>query len=185
MEGEGGDDEVQTADLGPAPVEKMVSTSELAGYFQEALSSLTAKGDLTTAGADAEVNAGKLIVALADRCGVELVLHSETYSHMRMLQTVPLLKAMSAEELKKIASNLEVCRYAPGEKVITEGNTDQAMFVVNSGTAVCTKEGVNDGNPIMNYSAGDFFGERALRESHRSPQPSCTGSGAAALELPA
>ena len=66
---------------------------------------------------------------------------------------------------------------------ITEGNTDQAMFVVNSGTAVCTKEGVNDGNPIMNYSAGDFFGERALRESHNPV--SCTGSGAAALEWPA
>ena len=166
-----GEDEVQAADLGPAPIEKMVSTSELAGYFQEALSSLTAKGVLNATNANAEVNAGKLIVALADRCGVGIVLRSETYNHMRLLQTVPLLKGMTAEELGRIATNLEVCRYAPGEKVITEGNTDQAMFVVASGTAVCAKEGVNDGNPIMNYSAGDFFGERALRESHRSPQP--------------
>ena len=166
-----GEDEVQAADLGPAPIEKMVSTSELAGYFQEALSSLTAKGVLNATNANAEVNAGKLIVALADRCGVGIVLRSETYNHMRLLQTVPLLKGMTAEELGRIATNVEVCRYAPGEKVITEGNTDQAMFVVASGTAVCTKEGVNDGNPIMNYSAGDFFGERALRESHRSPQP--------------
>jgi CRP-like cAMP-binding protein len=44
-----------------------------------------------------------------------------------------------------IAQMLEVGRFKAGEAIIVEGTQGQEMYIVETGTAVCTKEGVNDG----------------------------------------
>jgi signal-transduction protein with cAMP-binding, CBS, and nucleotidyltransferase domain len=73
--------------------------------------------------------------------GVKIILQLDAHKHMRMLQTVPLLQNLSSDELSEIVDTLEICRYTTGQDVITEGEVSQDMFVVESGTAVCTKIG--------------------------------------------
>ena len=58
-----------------------------------------------------------------------------------VLRTIPLLSTLSTEELIKMVDSLEVCRFSAGQNVITDGDVSQDMFIVESGSAVCTKIG--------------------------------------------
>jgi signal-transduction protein with cAMP-binding, CBS, and nucleotidyltransferase domain len=108
------------------------------------------------------MDANKMMRQLADLLGVEMVLKAEAEKHMQYLQTVPLLKHLSAVELNKVVQSMQVCRFSIGQTVIVQGEIGNDMFVVESGRAACTKEGENGGEPIAHYSAGEFFGERSL-----------------------
>jgi CRP-like cAMP-binding protein len=85
------------------------------------------------------MDAGKILKQLADKLGVQIILKGEAQKHMRYLQQVPLLKHISAAELNSIVMSLEVCHFSGGEVVIKEGDTGKDMFIVESGTAYCTK----------------------------------------------
>lgn len=86
-----------------------------------------------------DLDAGKIVKLLAAKLGVDVILKTEAHKHMRYLKKVPLLKHLSAVELRSLVMSLEVCRFSAGEAVITEGDNDKDMFIVESGTAVCTK----------------------------------------------
>lgn len=111
---------------------------------------------------NAEVEAGEIVKLLATRLGVRMIMQSEADKHTRYLRTIPLLKHLSKEELNQIVQSLQVCQFIAGQTVLAEGEDGQDMYIVESGHARCVKEGVNNGEPIMHYGAGDFFGERAL-----------------------
>ena len=75
---------------------------------------------------------------------------------------VPALQALQPDEVDRIIKLVEVVTFDDGDIIVEEGADGVDMFIIQTGKAVCTKIGVNDGNPIKLYSPGDFFGERAM-----------------------
>jgi CRP-like cAMP-binding protein len=75
-----------------------------------------------------------------------------------MLQKVPLLKSVSAEERQKLAGSLIATEFDDGEAIVTEGEAGDVMFILQSGSAQAfVKDQV-----VKEYEAGSFFGELAL-----------------------
>eukprot|EP01050_Picozoa_sp_SAG11_P000263 SAG11_NODE_7_length_31267_cov_19.541966_1_plen_550_part_00 len=83
-------------------------------------------------------------------------------SRRELLASVPALQALSAEELDQILALTKEREFDDGQAIVTEGDTGEEMYIMQSGSANCTKLGVNEGNVLKVYSAGDFFGERAM-----------------------
>ena len=55
-------------------------------------------------------------------------------------------------ELRAVATSLEVIRFKPGERVIVEGEDGADMYLVEAGTAVCTKDGVYQSPRACGYT---------------------------------
>lgn len=110
---------------------------------------------------DSDIDAAKVMQQLANTLQVQIILQTDAHKHQRALKAVPLLASMTAAELKPIIETLEVVNFTSGQEVISEDGTDQELYVVMAGTAVCTKLGAGDGGPIKHYKKADFFGERA------------------------
>jgi serine/threonine protein phosphatase PrpC/CRP-like cAMP-binding protein len=64
---------------------------------------------------------------------------------------------------------LEKVTFADGEAIMVQGEEGDCMYIIESGAAEATIEGVNDGAPVMSYATGAYFGELALR----AKQPRC------------
>jgi cGMP-dependent protein kinase len=77
---------------------------------------------------------------------------------IRVLKSVPLLSSLSDDELDTIAHALRVVVYSDGDVIIQHGEEGTSFFIINEGDVKCTK----NGKELMQMSAGDFFGERAL-----------------------
>ena len=75
-----------------------------------------------------------------------------------MLSKVPLLSHMGEKDRSKFAEVLEAEEFEPGSTIITEGDAGRSMFFMDEGEAVAE---IN-GQEVMRYSAGDYFGELAL-----------------------
>ena len=75
-------------------------------------------------------------------------------SHKELLAGVPALQELSENELNEILQHVTVREYKDKEVIIEEGSAGKDMFIIQSGDAVCTKEGVNDGD--WPYSFIDF-----------------------------
>ena len=147
------------AELEQEPIDRLVRRVSVEDALREALAKLSAP----SSSHDEAVNATQLIKEISNVLGVTVLTKNELHKHTNTLKKVPLLESLSVEELRQTAAALEVHYYKPGEFVIKEGDdTDVSMYIIESGTALCTKEGVNEGKPIKEYAARDFFGERAL-----------------------
>jgi hypothetical protein len=72
-------------------------------------------------------------------------LAAATRSHKELLAAVPAVQELSETELTKILQYVTVREYKDKEVIIEEGDASKDMFIMQSGDAVCTKEGVNDG----------------------------------------
>jgi CRP-like cAMP-binding protein len=79
--------------------------------------------------------------------------HYEDY-----LLEIPLFQGCTRKELKRIASLAERVAAAPGRVLVTEGARTKEFFVLRSGTAVVTRDGVE----LATLRGGDHFGELAL-----------------------
>jgi cAMP-dependent protein kinase regulator len=71
------------------------------------------------------------------------------------LSTVPILTSLEGYERAKIADALESRTYKPGEIVISEGEPGEEFFLIESGTAECSKKDVG---VVNEYGKGDYFG---------------------------
>jgi cAMP-dependent protein kinase regulator len=83
---------------------------------------------------------------------------------MKMLADVPILQPLDIYERSKI---LDACRhteYDVGECVISEGDHGEEFFILLEGEACATKlfDVNKESTVVKEYSAGDYFGERAL-----------------------
>ena len=58
---------------------------------------------------------------------------------------MPAVQELSETELTKILQYVTVREFKDKEVIIEEGDAGKDMFIMQSGDAVCTKEGVNDG----------------------------------------
>lgn len=87
----------------------------------------------------------------------------------------PLFAGLSSDELLALIRGLELETYEPGELITTEGEEDEALFVLVSGRVrVYVKGPSGRSRQVRELAAGSFFGEISLIESRpRSATISC------------
>lgn len=74
------------------------------------------------------------------------------------LSKVPLLSSMDASERSQLADALRIENFSHGRVIVNQGEIGKKFYILETGKAVATKNGVE----VMNYSSGDYFGELAL-----------------------
>eukprot|EP01043_Picozoa_sp_COSAG02_P002273 COSAG02_NODE_52_length_44175_cov_97.989654_5_plen_636_part_00 len=136
------------------PSPHIIPKHQIEVAVQEALTNLSLLPNV-------DIDAAKVVQQLANSMQVQVILQTDAHKHQRVLKSIPLLSNMTPVELRPIIESVEVLNFTAGQDVIAEDATDQDMYVVMEGTAVCTKLGANDGGPVAQYATGDFFGERA------------------------
>lgn len=79
------------------------------------------------------------------------------------LKGVPLLSSMDAYELSQISDALKVETFSKDDFIVKQGEPGNAFYILEDGTAIATKsvEGA-EATKVMDYKAGDYFGELAL-----------------------
>ena len=80
------------------------------------------------------------------------------------LQSVPILQSMDAYERSKLGDAVKEERYQKGDYIIRQGQSGDTFFLINSGTAIATKNSADgkEETKVMDYASGAYFGERAL-----------------------
>lgn len=82
----------------------------------------------------------------------------------RILEQVPLLASLSAQQLDTLAELAEVCEFQPGEALIKEGDVGDCFYILEQGTVVVTKQLANMELVIARRGPGSLLGEMALVE---------------------
>ena len=83
---------------------------------------------------------------------------------LRSLDNVPFLKPLTGGERRRLARVVEVRSYAAGEVIVRQGDEGSSMFILMSGSAEASVEGVG---VVQAYGSRDSFGELALLTSER------------------
>ena len=71
------------------------------------------------------------------------------------LAGVPLFAGFSKRHLQRLAAQTDEVRFAPGERIVEEGNPGETLFVMLEGQAKVMR----DGKVRTRLVPGDFFGE--------------------------
>ncbi|KAJ5135295.1 uncharacterized protein N7515_004573 [Penicillium bovifimosum] len=99
-----------------------------------------------------------------DRITFRRILMDSAFQRRRMyeafLEEVPLLSSLKPYERSKIADALDTIKYPANSTIIHEGDPGDAFYLLESGEAEATKNGVS--GAVKNYHRGDYFGELAL-----------------------
>jgi cAMP-dependent protein kinase regulator len=99
-----------------------------------------------------------------DRITFRRILMDSAFQRRRMyeafLEEVPLLSSLKSYERSKIADALDTIKYPANSTIIHEGDPGDAFYLLESGEAEATKNGVS--GAVKNYHRGDYFGELAL-----------------------
>lgn len=74
------------------------------------------------------------------------------------LGKVPLFRACSKQDLRRIARLADADRVGEGEALVREGQRGQELFIIVSGEAVVTR----NGRKVATLGSGDYFGELAV-----------------------
>jgi len=84
----------------------------------------------------------------------------------KFLSEIELFATLTPAERSKIADVLVERTVPAGENIITAGDTsDTSFYLLISGTAIATKEIDGQLRTVMNYAAGNYFGELALLDT--------------------
>ncbi|MGH8121413.1 MAG: DUF1003 domain-containing protein [Rudaea sp.] len=80
-----------------------------------------------------------------------------------LLRSVALFDGLSDEDLKALADELEMKTFAAGEKIFSQGDTGNAMYIVHDGSInIYLGEDASSRVSLQHLGAGDFFGELSL-----------------------
>ena len=74
------------------------------------------------------------------------------------LDKVKLLSTLDPQQKDQLAASLVTMKFNKGQKIITEGETGQHLFILKEGVVSCQR----GGNEIFRFHPGDYFGEQAL-----------------------
>ncbi|MBP1995471.1 peptidase domain-containing ABC transporter [Paenibacillus eucommiae] len=79
----------------------------------------------------------------------------------KFLKRTALFAPLHHQELRSLLDIMVMKEYAPGQAIVSEGETGDAFYILRTGTASVLKE--SEGNRKLNIvKAGEFFGELAL-----------------------
>ena len=79
------------------------------------------------------------------------------------LAKVPLLRDLTADQIKVVAGAFSSRRFRDGEIIVQKGEVGSMFYIVQRGSVICRDQG-GDGirQPDVRLGVGDYFGERAL-----------------------
>lgn len=82
--------------------------------------------------------------------------------HVAFLKNCDIFHELSAEQLATLAEVAEAEEFADDEAILQQGETDQAMYILQDGEAEACIRGDQGEVGVKTYKRGDFFGEIAL-----------------------
>lgn len=99
-------------------------------------------------------------------------------AHKGFIERVPLLESLSEYERLTVADALKTETFSDGEVIITQGDDGNLFYIIEEGTAVCTKQVTPSDPPqeIGILTSGAYFGEIALLTT-RPRQATVTAKG--------
>ncbi|WP_299017564.1 cation:proton antiporter [uncultured Photobacterium sp.] len=75
-----------------------------------------------------------------------------------LVAKVPLFKQLDNQQIEQITKQLKPLIVAPGQRIITQGETGNAMYFIATGSV----EVITESSAPIQLECGDFFGEQAL-----------------------
>ncbi|KAJ0410103.1 hypothetical protein ATCC90586_001588 [Pythium insidiosum] len=78
------------------------------------------------------------------------------------LRNVSLLRPLTEMQLGQLAEAAQIVSFAKGERIIKKGERGNVLYIIKSGTVVCSDAGDVREMEALRLSDGDYFGERAL-----------------------
>ena len=78
--------------------------------------------------------------------------------HESFLKRVPILASLDAYELSQVADALKPETFTAGSAIVKQGEPGEKFYILEEGECHAEK----DAATVMEYSAGDYFGELAL-----------------------
>jgi cAMP-dependent protein kinase regulator len=99
-------------------------------------------------------------------------------AHKGFIERVPLLESLSEYERLTVADALKTETFSDGEVIITQGDDGNLFYIIEEGTAVCTKQLSPADAPVEMglLTCGAYFGEIALLTT-RPRQATVTAKG--------
>lgn len=79
---------------------------------------------------------------------------------LEFFRGIPLFYAFQEEDLSRTIRACQVCRYAPGETILREGDLDRDLYILRRGIV----DVFAGGQRVNSLGEGDYFGEIALVE---------------------
>jgi CRP-like cAMP-binding protein len=80
-------------------------------------------------------------------------------------QKVPIFAGLTTDAFEFLASRARESDYRPGERIATEGDHGNTMFVIRSGEVRVWKAGADGEIEIARLGSGDFCGEMCILET--------------------
>jgi CRP-like cAMP-binding protein len=79
------------------------------------------------------------------------------------VRTVEILHHLKEEELDPFLAAAEIVAYAPGEKIVSQGEAGDFLFAIVQGKADVSFKDLNDDEMfVSSFGAGEIFGEAAI-----------------------
>ncbi|CAG9321711.1 unnamed protein product [Blepharisma stoltei] len=94
----------------------------------------------------------------AFRSAVESVNARKYEENKQFLESIPILNLLTEDQKESLLAVMVPMEYSPGQKIVTEGDPGDLMYIIKLGTVSCTFKG----NEIRQLGRGEFFGEQAL-----------------------
>ncbi len=82
--------------------------------------------------------------------------------HMSKIKKVKMFHYLTRQELKNILERAEIVNYAPGEKIISQGDTGRFFFAIIEGMAQVSVCDSDNEFFLCTIDRGQVFGEAAI-----------------------
>ncbi len=95
----------------------------------------------------------------------------------------PIYREFIPEDIEVLSSICEELKYKDNEKIFSEGDSGDSMFIIKKGTVKIYKETLKRKKLIALLSDGEFFGEMALIENAPRSATAITGGETTLIKL--
>ena len=89
---------------------------------------------------------------------VQKINDSELKERLLFISLVPIFKTLNVIQLNNVASFMYKCEFNINQRIITEGDFAESLFIIKEGNVSCSKQEII----IRNLKEKDYFGENAL-----------------------